>query len=216
MHKTLITVCLVLGQVLSFCQAQEQKGLHFTARLNPLSVLDPLYPTLQVSGKMSVGRYALIYTHGFRANYIFESHKPDSAAYSIVKNKLELDYHFSMGTLAPFCGIQFFQGHYVERRYSGEFWQGHQPYGYDKALNDRKVYGLAFTYGIDYKLSRRLSLETTCAVGMRAMENDYKDVIYDSLVHVSHEWIGITPSNTAGRRITPHLSLALNFAWQIF
>jgi len=216
MHKTLMTVCLVLGQTLSFCQVREEQRLHFTARLNPLSILDPLYPTLQVSGKISIGRYALTYTHGFLANYIFESHKPDSAAYSIVKNKLELNYHFDMGAVNPFCGIQLFQGHYIERRYHGEFWRGHQSYGYGKALNDRKLYGLALTYGMDYSLSRRLSLETTCAIGVRMMDNNYNEVIYGSLIRVSHEWIGITPSNTAGRRITPHLSFALDLAWRIF
>lgn len=220
--------CLLLGisiivQLSSRAQGQDNaqgqdKSWHLTAGVNPAALLDPLYPTGQPFLRIKKSRFSLTYTHGFLCNIIFRSHMPDSADFTVEKNKWALGYtvHNKWGSL--FCQLEFLQGYYRQKLWKDSYnVVGRDQIDFDYAYNSRRVWAISISNGLVANLSRRIDLEFSEALGVRVIDNRYDDVINPVPFTRNIESLDTRIQNTkAGKRVTPHLMISTSLCYRIF
>jgi len=187
-------------------------------KVNPLSLFDPRYPTLQTGVEGYYGRVGLTYTFGPAINtFLWKKPELDGTqlSYRGSKHKVSAQYRWKHRLI----GVEYFTTAFQKEKENGEYYaeSSHTYYSYDYVKHKVDVWGVALKAGVMHRLNERFFLAYSNSLGMRQQTNRLTEGRNLQTQQESGRatW-GIANHVVEGTKNYPHFSIELAFGYKIF
>jgi len=187
-------------------------------KVNPLSLFDPRYPTLQTGVEGYYGRIGLAYTYGPAINtFLWKEPELDGSqlSYKGSKHKISAQYRWRHRLI----GMEYFTTAFQKERENGEYYaeSSNAYHSYDYVKQNVNVWGVALKVGVLHHLNERFLLMYTNSFGMRKQTNRFTDArnLQAHQESSSYRW-GFANNAPEGTKSYPHFAMELAFGYKLF
>lgn len=219
MRKVIICLVLVFACLNLLAQTETASlAKSLLIKVNPLSLFDPRYPTLQTSVEGYYGRVGLTYTFGPAINtFLWKKPELDGTqlSYKGSKHKVSVQYRWKQRLI----GVEYFTTAFQKERENGEYYaESSTTYNsYDYVKQKVNVWGMALKVGVMHHLNERFFLVYTNSFGVREQTNRFTEArnLQAHQESSSYRW-GIANNVPEGTKSYPHFAIELAFGYKIF
>lgn len=196
---------IIFFTTLSIVSIAQKKESNFSAhsmfKINTLSLLDPLTPTLQVGFERKFnGRWAAEGTIGIPLNLFYNLNNHDSFYYHYYKIKVQVKHYFkdsdnylAFEAARTTVNYNAFHDGYVFNRVT---------YAFQSADFTKQIYGFVLKFGRLCSVSQRWRIEPAAGYGVRMVQTSVESANAISGNYHTERWGGPT---RIGWKVTPHL-----------